>query len=227
MKILEKVDLRTDVLNHLQVNMQMMQDKRALLLFVRNPEKGKVKTRLAQDLGEDKALEIYLELLEITRKAAIAAQADRLLFYTNFIPKNDAWSEDLFQKRLQADGDLGARMEAAFEEALYSRNKAVIIGSDCPELTAEIIEEAFVLLETNDAVLGPANDGGYYLLGLKKVIPEVFRDMIWSTESVLSETLARLDAAGKNYALLPELSDVDHAVDWERYLIKKATYYIN
>jgi len=196
-----------------------MNNTRALLLFVRNPEKGKVKTRLAQDLGDDKALAIYLELLDITRTVAVAIPAERFLFYSNFIPENDNWPETQFQKHLQSDGDLGARMEAAFQQALKTHQKAVIIGSDCPELSPEIIEQAFTQLEDYDAVFGPANDGGYYLLGLKNVIPTVFREMVWSTESVLSETLARLDAAGKSYALLPELSDVDHAEDWERYLL--------
>ncbi len=92
-----------------------MNDNRALLLFVRNPEKGKVKTRLAQDLGDDKALAIYLELLDITRTVAVAIPAERLLFYSNFIPENDDWPEAHFQKHLQSNGDLGARMEAAFE----------------------------------------------------------------------------------------------------------------
>ncbi len=195
-----------------------MNDNRALLLFVRNPEKGKVKTRLAQDLGDDKALEIYLELLNITRAVAVTVPAERFLFYSNFIPQSDDWPEVQFQKHLQATGDLGARMEAAFQLALETHQKAVIIGSDCPELSPAIIEQAFAQLDDFDAVLGPANDGGYYLLGLKTVIPDVFREMVWSTELVLAETLARLDAAGKSYALLPELSDVDHAEDWERYL---------
>ena len=195
-----------------------MNDNRALLLFVRNPEKGKVKTRLAQDLGDDKALEIYLELLNITRAVAVTVPAERFLFYSNFIPQSDDWPEVQFQKHLQANGDLGSRMEAAFQLALEAHQKAVIIGSDCPELSPAIIEQAFAQLDDFDAVLGPANDGGYYLLGLKTVIPDVFREMVWSTELVLAETLARLDAAGKSYALLPELSDVDHVEDWERYL---------
>lgn len=198
-----------------------MNDNRALLLFVRNPEKGKVKTRLAQDLGDDQALAIYLELLGITRKVAVAIPAERFLFYSNFIPQSDDWSETQFQKHLQSNGDLGARMEAAFQLALETHQKAVIVGSDCPELSPEIIEQAFTQLDNCDAVFGPANDGGYYLLGLKTVIPTVFQEMVWSTESVLSETLARLNATGKSYALLPELSDVDHAEDWERYLLAK------
>ncbi len=196
-----------------------MNDNRALLLFVRNPEKGKVKTRLAQDLGDDKALAIYLELLGITRTVAVAIPAGRFLFYSNFIPQSDDWPDALFQKHLQSSGDLGARMEAAFQLALETHQKAVIIGSDCPELSPAIIEQAFTQLDHCDAVLGPANDGGYYLLGLKNVIPTVFREMVWSTAFVLAETLARLDAAGKSYALLPELSDVDHVEDWERYLL--------
>ncbi|NUO03602.1 MAG: TIGR04282 family arsenosugar biosynthesis glycosyltransferase [Saprospiraceae bacterium] len=198
-----------------------MNNNRALLLFVRNPEKGKVKTRLAKELGDDKALEIYLELLNLTRAVAMAIPAERLLFYSNFIPQSDDWPESLFQKHLQSGGDLGARMEAAFHQALETHPKAVIIGSDCPELRPEIIEQAFTQLDDCDAVFGPANDGGYYLLGLKSVIPGIFRDMVWSTKSVLSETLDRLKAAGKTYAFLPELSDVDHVEDWERYLLTR------
>jgi len=201
---------------------KIIKNNRALLLFVRNPEKGKVKTRLAQDLGDDQALEIYLELLDITRAVAVAVPAERFLFYSNFIPNSDDWPEAFFQKHLQADGDLGARMEAAFRQALSAHQKAVIIGSDCPELNPAILERAFALLDDCDAVLGPANDGGYYLLGLKIVTPAIFRKMAWSTEFVLAETLARLDDAGMRYALLPELSDIDLAADWMKYLASKS-----
>lgn len=195
-----------------------MSTNRALLLFIRNPEKGKVKTRLAQDVGDDKALEIYLELLRKTRLAAETTEAHRLLFYSNFIPPTDDWSEALFEKHLQSEGDLGARMEQAFQQALQRYEKALIIGSDCPEMTGALLDQAFNLLDEYDAVLGPANDGGYYLLGLKSLVPTVFQDMTWSTESVLSETISRLEAASQSYALLPVLSDVDYAEDWEQYL---------
>ncbi|MCB0620135.1 MAG: glycosyltransferase, partial [Saprospiraceae bacterium] len=95
--------------------------------------------------------------------------------------------------------------------------RAVIIGSDCPQLQASIVEEAFARLEEFPVVLGPAQDGGYYLLGLHRPEPSLFHDISWSTESVLEQTLQRVAALGQEAFLLPRLSDIDRAADWERY----------
>jgi hypothetical protein len=195
-----------------------MSFKRTLILFIRNPELGKVKTRLAKGVGDEKALAIYQELLRHTRKISRAVSARKLLYYTHFIPEKDEWAEAEFEKRLQAkEGDLGLRMRQAFEEALQSSKRVLIMGSDCPLLTSEQIEQAFSLLEEHPYVLGPAADGGYYLLGMRKPTPELFDRMPWSTDQVADLTLKRIREMGASYGLLPVLPDIDHAEDWEKY----------
>lgn len=165
----------------------------ALIIFIKNPELGKVKTRLAATVGDEKALLIYMELLKHTQQIACAVEANRLLFYSKFMDTNDNWDNQAFQKQLQQGSDLGERMQAAFEQALVQHEKAVIIGSDCAALTPAIIENAFQALDTHDFVVGPAEDGGYYLLGMKQVEPTLFQKMEWSTDQVLPETLKRME----------------------------------
>lgn len=189
----------------------------ALLIFIRNPELGKVKTRLARDLGPEEALRIYRKLLGHTRKVAQAVAVERFLFYSNFIDREDSWPEPDFKKYLQPDGDLGDRMLQAFGQALSHCEKAVIVGSDCPGLTPLILQTAFEQLGSHDFVIGPAIDGGYYLIGMKKLTPELFRDMTWSTDRVFQETTERMQAMGSSYYVLPTLSDIDYAEDWEKY----------
>ncbi|MBK8704062.1 MAG: TIGR04282 family arsenosugar biosynthesis glycosyltransferase [Saprospiraceae bacterium] len=190
----------------------------ALLIFVRNPQKGQVKTRLARTLGEEAAYNIYLQLLAFTRQVALAVEAKRLVFYSHFIDPNDQWTFPDFEKHLQAgDPDLGARMEAAFQLALSHYDKAVIIGSDCIQLSPAILESAFAALDAFPYVLGPAHDGGYYLLGMSKPTPSLFSDIPWSTPTVAAETLSRIDSLGASSFVLPTLSDIDEAEDWEKY----------
>ena len=189
--------------------------KNTLLIFIRNPQLGKVKTRLARTLGDVETLRIYHILLEKTRSAALGCQAERWLLYSDFVESNDVWHPDFFQKKVQHSGDLGERMEAAFQLAFEAgAEKVVIIGSDCPELTGEILQQAFDGLDSFDFVLGPVPDGGYYLLGMKTLESSVFHNIEWSTETVLEKTLERIAAAGKSYMLLPMLLDVDTEEDW-------------
>ncbi len=189
----------------------------ALIIFTKNPEKGKVKTRLAATVGDDKALQIYLELLKHTRQIAIQTDASRFLFYSRQINEQDDWPNQSFYKKLQSGEDLGEKMANAFRDVLQSHSKAVIIGSDCASLNPDIVREAFDLLEQYDFVMGPAMDGGYYLLGMRQFHPEVFQDIAWSTEKVGSATLLKIDELGKTYSLLPLLSDIDYEEDWKRY----------
>lgn len=187
----------------------------ALIIFVRNPERGKVKTRLAATLGEDKALKIYRELLRHTLQITKNAKVEKYVFYAGAIPQNDAWKENGFHQLLQKEADLGEKMQQAFETVLKQHSKAVIIGSDCPELTEEIIQDAFAALENHDVTIGPANDGGYYLLGMKKIFSEFFRNKRWSTEEVYAKTLKDFSALHLSYYELPALIDIDTEEDWE------------
>lgn len=188
----------------------------ALIIFIRNPEKGKVKTRLARTLGDDQALAIYHSLLDHTRMISLGVVAHRYLFYSHFIDRDDGWQEGDFAKKCQQGEDLGARMNHAFDTALQLCQKAVIIGSDCPELTSDIIQQAFDALETFPYTIGPAVDGGYYLLGMKTPSPWLFKDMEWSTPHVFENTIQRIEAHKLTYQVLPMLYDVDEAEDWLR-----------
>ncbi len=189
----------------------------ALLIFIKNPQLGHVKTRLAKSLGDVKALQIYQALLQHTRQITRQIDATRYLYYSQFIDQQDDWPAAQFHKSLQQKGNLGAKMKHAFEEALEKHERVIIIGSDCASLTAELLRQAFEQLKTHDFVIGPAMDGGYYLLGMQQLSVQLFDSIPWSTEEVLNSTLQRVQQAGKNYFLLPELSDIDYEADWLKY----------
>lgn len=187
---------------------------KALIIFIKNPEAGKVKTRLAKDVGKKNALEIYKKLLEHTRNIASAVNASRLLFYDERIFLKDDWTEELFLKFVQTGHHLGEKMLTAFKKAFSLGNKrVVIIGSDCMELTEDTIKQAFEQLKSNDFVLGPAKDGGYYLLGMKFLEEKLFLNKNWSTQNVAKDTLNDIFDLQKSCFLLAELSDVDTVDD--------------
>ncbi len=194
-----------------------------LLIFVKNPIPGQVKTRLARTMGDEKAADIYRFLLGKTRQVALDTPTDRRwLFYADGVPaEDDIWPTELFEKYAQCPGDLGERMADAFQRAFAAGGKhVIIIGSDCPELTVEILEEAFAALDTRDAIIGPARDGGYYMLGMNRFIPELFQGIAWSTPAVLEQTLKVFDRLRLDYGILPTLSDIDTEADWLAYEVR-------
>jgi rSAM/selenodomain-associated transferase 1 len=189
-------------------------NNRLLLIFVRNVQLGKVKTRLAKSIGDDNALKIYIHLLNKTADVAAEAKCHKAVFYSEYIEEADEFMVPVFQKFLQNGKDLGDKMMNAFVKG-FSRghDKIIIIGSDCYELTSEIIENAFHLLDTKDVVIGPAKDGGYYLLGMKSLHKSLFQNKEWSTNNVLVDTLLDLKNLGLSYELLQPLNDVDDEND--------------
>ena len=188
--------------------------KRALVIFVKSPVKGKVKTRLAATLGDDAALQIYHRLLEVTAKAASDVDAKRYLFVEGQDVFKELFPADLFVHRPQPQGDLGARMKGAFHEVFNDGlEQVVIIGSDLPDLTSKVIEEAFSALNDNDIVFGPATDGGYYLMGMTSVFDHLFDDLPWSTDDLLAITKSRIIEAGNSFVLLEERNDIDTEED--------------
>jgi hypothetical protein len=188
--------------------------KNLLIIFYRNPELGKVKTRLAATLGEGNALAIYLRLVAHTRAITQNLSVDKLVCYSNYIDREDNWSNEYYNKQLQNGADLGDRLSDAVKSGFDKGYETVsVIGTDNLELTTAIIEKAFKKLTTHDAVMGPARDGGYYLLGLRKFIPQLFGNKKWSTSSVFQDTLKDLQGAGLTNYLLPELTDVDIEAD--------------
>lgn len=190
-----------------------------VITFVKNAELGHVKTRLASTVGERNALKIYMELVRHTRSQLLEVDAARAIYYSSYIDEYDFFTEEDFVKRLQMGEDLGERMKNAFQGAFNKGfQKVVIIGSDCWELHSNLIDQAFTALETNDHVLGPAEDGGYYLLGMRSYFPAVFENKEWSTANVLVDSILEIEKAKRSYVLLPVLSDVDYESDLPKEL---------
>lgn len=197
-------------------------NRQALILFVRNPEPGKVKTRIARVAGDAEALRIYTALLRHTHRVAGPLLADKFVFYSNFLQQKDLWEEPVFKKCLQSGNTLGERMYAAFRQLFGTGyEKIVIIGSDCYELTTYLLEAAFAALDEKEVVIGPARDGGYYLLGMKNWVPGIFENKEWSTDTVFRQTADELEKAGVSFALLPVLADVDTLEDVPDALLKE------
>ena len=189
-----------------------------LLVFVKNIEPGQTKTRLASTMGDAAALAIYKGLLRYTISQLETLQVDKAVYYSRYIEKDDDWARAGFTQRLQEGEDLGERMANAFREGFeQGYERIAIIGSDCPELTPQILEQAFEALNSEKSVLGLAHDGGYYLLGLSEMAEEAFQEIEWSTESVGKDTLAALKKLGHQTQKLPTLSDVDYEEDWEQH----------
>ena len=193
-----------------------IKSKNLLLIFTRNPELGKAKTRLAKTVGDEKALEIYKFLLDKTKEITSKVTSDKAVYYSVKIRENDIWDAKSYQKHQQVGEDLGIRMLNAFKHSFAAGyQKVMIIGSDLFDLTSENIENAFQQLDSNDVVLGPAEDGGYYLLGMNALQEDIFKNKDWGTASVRKDTL--IDLQDKAVFLLKELNDVDVFEDIEHH----------
>jgi len=188
--------------------------EQALIIFIKNPVLGKVKTRLASGVGDAAALEIYKSLMDHTRLMISGIDAARLLFYSNRVERHDSWPEKKFSKNVQQGDDLGMRMFNAFKQ-VSEYDKKVIIGSDCLGITPQLIEQAYTHLDFHDVVIGPSQDGGFYLLGMNTIVPELFQNIAWSTDQVLPEIVKILQRKRLLYKLLPTLRDIDTLEDWE------------
>lgn len=193
-----------------------VENNRALIVFMKNPVAGKVKTRLAASIGDEKALSIYLQLLDINKANIKKINAD-IYWFINEAPHQD-FKTYFFETKdniiLQEGENLGEKMSNAFQ-TLFGKgyNSIAIMGTDCPSLNNSIIDSAFDSIQDYDFCIGPAEDGGYYILAMNAFESTVFTDMQWSTESVLNKTLERVEKAGKTYVLLETLSDIDNEAD--------------
>ena len=192
----------------------MPANKELLLIFVKNPDKGRVKTRLARGVGDAKALAVYQDLLQITKSVADQIEVHRQVWYSRHISCQDLWAEGGYAKHIQQGEGLGQRMKGAFRKAYADGfKKAVIIGSDCAELEPHIIRRAYRQLDDRQVVIGPARDGGYYLLGMAGFYPALFDGKEWSSSSVCAETVRQLEEKNIPYRLLPTLNDIDTEAD--------------
>lgn len=186
--------------------------KEALIIFVRNPVQGRVKTRIAATIGDENALAIYKHLLQYTKQIVSFLDVTKHVFYADELNGNDLWDGN--EKYLQTGNDLSDRMKNAFN-CVFAKgySKVIIIGSDCFELTPSIIDSAFDYLDESDIVIGPAKDGGYYLLGMSTPHPYLFENIQWSTNRVFNETLGIIRENNLSISLLPELNDIDEEKD--------------
>ena len=208
-----------------------MNHRECLIIFTRYPEPGTTKTRLIPRLGSKGAADLQRQMTEHLLARAIPLQDTRGLvlevrYEGGDARKMKAWLGAGIVYRPQGPGDIGERMARAFRDAHDRGHTAVVVvGADIPGLTAGLLDRAFEMLAAGQTVLGPASDGGYYLIGLMRdamasALVDLFSAMPWGTAKVLSETCQRLRGLGLSYTLLGTLDDVDRPEDlpvWERY----------
>jgi rSAM/selenodomain-associated transferase 1 len=194
----------------------------AIALFCKYPEPGRVKTRLAASIGNERAVAVYRELVRSTLDC-VAGLARPIDFFVYVDPAEAAsafhsWLGVGFRYVPQSVGDLGDRMLTAFREMTDPGPRpAVLIGADCPELRPDHLAQAFDALAEHDLVLGPTEDGGYYLIGAHRPYPDLFRNVPWSTQSVRDVTIRRAEQQRLRVVELPPLPDVDTLADLESY----------
>jgi len=198
--------------------------KDQLIVFVRAPRLGSVKTRIAQTAGAERACAIYREMVGTVLQNIATIRDVQLSFAPDdAAPEIQPWLREGWSAIDQGGGDLGERLQRAFEGA-FSRGaeRVVIIGSDCPEAKSSDVRVAWKELKSHDVVVGPAVDGGYWLIGLRMQQPELFCGIAWSSDQVLGQTLARAKTLGLRIQLLRILTDIDTEADWNAHVRERA-----
>jgi len=192
--------------------------KEKLIIFTRYPEPGKTKTRLIPVLGKEGAASLHRQLTEGVILQAKELQNLDISLEVHFTGGSKKFMEEWLGGEIfyeeQAMGDLGIKMSAAFENSFNSgMEKVVIVGSDCPDLNSQLMGLAFAELEGCDLVLGPALDGGYYLIGMRKFVPEILRGINWGSGEVFAQTIAIAEDLNLTFANLLPLADIDRPED--------------
>lgn len=199
-----------------------------VIIFTRYPEPGKVKTRLIPHLGKEKAAQVHRQLTEHTLQSTRPIEQKRLVRFSLFftggsLEKMVQWLGDTIFISQQKGKNIGRKMALALKSAWErGADRAVLIGSDCPSIDAELLNEAFESLHENDIILGPTYDGGYYLIGLNKKLPDgtldlLFQDISWGTSNVLQQTLQKAEGKNLSISLLKMLHDIDRPEDLEHF----------
>lgn len=199
-----------------------------LIIFTRYPVPGTTKTRLIPALGAEGAAALQKQLTEHTIQQVQGLDAAVTIYFSGgTLAEMQSWLGDHWEFQPQTGEDLGDRLINAIQYSTDSGyERTVVIGIDCPEITTKILTEAFTALETNDVVFGEATDGGYYLVGLQQLIPELFQEMQWGIDTVLAETLQRTEKLNLTTKILRPLSDIDYPEDliiWEKVQANQAT----
>lgn len=186
----------------------------ALIVFVKNPVLGKVKTRLAATTSAEDALRIYSALVSHTQRILEGLTADLRVYYSDQREVNQGWPGKHCTVHVQQGNTLGERLHHAFLETFeQGYRKVVVIGSDCLELTSDHLASSFDVLTDHDIVMGPTFDGGYYLLGMKHFHPALFAHKSWSTALVYAQTLRDIEAMNLTWQVLDTLHDIDTVED--------------
>ncbi len=194
-----------------------------LVIFLKNPVPGSVKQRLARHIGAEQAARVYKKISEMVISKTAPTRTDLYTVDICFSPQRDeaairAWLVQHKSFYPQTGSNLGQRMSNAFKRAFESKYKKVaLIGTDCPEISRDIILQSFALLDWHHVVLGPAYDGGYYLIGLREMFPDLFQNIAWGSEKVFTQTIEKIYAAGFSVGLLPMLRDIDRPEDLDEY----------
>ncbi|GAA5220402.1 TIGR04282 family arsenosugar biosynthesis glycosyltransferase [Membranihabitans marinus] len=190
-----------------------------VIVFIKNFELGTVKTRLAKGLGDEEALSIYKQLVDITLTELAKTGLPTHVFFNQYVDQDivSQYGRSNFVYHIQEGEDLGQKMDHAFQKVLPLHDGVLIMGTDCPYFKSDNILNACKLLSSNAAVVGPANDGGYYSLGLSQYI-DVFSNIEWSSSSVYQDTISRLEALQLSYDTLPAYDDIDYEADWIKYI---------
>ena len=191
-----------------------------LIVFTRTPELGKCKRRLAAGVGDEAALTAHRELATGLLSKVEAFSGLKHLCVTHRSEEVVSWASQFgFELLLQTGGSLGSRMYSALEHALLlGADRAVLVGTDCPDIDLGYVQQAFLTLKESEIVVGPAEDGGYGLIGLAQFLPQIFQEIEWGTARVMEQTLTRAKHLGVSVGQLPQIWDVDTEVDWQRYL---------
>lgn len=178
-----------------------------LIVFVKNIKLGKVKTRLAKTIGDEGAFQVYKELVKITEQATLKVKADIHIYFSDAVVETK-WNNNY--KTVQNGTDLGERMKHAFGDGFEKGYKRIIlIGSDLPDISAEIINKGFSKLNESMVIIGPANDGGYYLIGQSNMHNFIFQNKPWSQSNLFEETISELTKNKIQYQTLEILNDID------------------
>jgi uncharacterized protein len=198
-----------------------------LLFYIRYPQPGQVKTRLAADMGEDGATAFYRMCAEhVLTQARLLSPECALAVHYNATQDQaliQEWVGRMFTCHLQTDGDIGRRMSESFHASFRDGSRSTILfGTDIPDLNADIMRQAARMLVENDVVIGPAADGGYYAIGMKTLHNELFELIPWSTANVFSETRSIAEERGLSIGVLPRLMDIDTFEDLKTWLISEA-----
>jgi len=198
-----------------------MKNKQLLLIFAKNIVLGKVKTRLAKTEGDSFAFNVYRRLVEITEQESLKVKETDIHVYFSDVIIQAKWPNE--EKYVQHGVDLGERMKNAFKNGFDLGYERVIgIGTDLPDLNAALMQQGLNTLKSTDTVFGPSEDGGYYLIGMNKMITEIFENKPWSTDQLLKITVEELENLGYSVNLLKTLNDVDTMEDLKKsWLLKE------